>query len=49
MAKTFKSSGVTLAAPPGGYLVKSTKGPLLEGEETRAAAWIKGIASGTGA
>jgi flavodoxin len=35
--------GGLLAAPPEGFFVTGTKGPLKEGELERAAAWVKGI------
>jgi flavodoxin len=40
--KHLKEKGGTLAAP-GLFLVKGTKGPLVDGEEARAAAWARGI------
>jgi flavodoxin len=43
MAKVLGSKGGRLAAPPEGFFVLGSKGPLKEGELERAAAWIKGI------
>jgi flavodoxin len=44
IADSLTSKGGYLAAPPEGFIVKGTKGPLAEGELERAAAWAKGIA-----
>jgi flavodoxin len=44
IADSLKDKGGTLIAPPEGFIVKSTKGPLADGEPERAAAWAKGIA-----
>ena len=44
IADTLTIKGGNLAAPAEGFLVKSAKGPILDGELERAAAWAKGIA-----
>jgi flavodoxin len=44
IADTLKIKGGNLVAPAEGFLVKSAKGPILDGELERAAAWAKGIA-----
>jgi flavodoxin len=41
IADNLKGKGGTLIAPPEGFFVKSTKGPLIEGELERAASWAK--------
>ncbi len=43
IANNLKGKGGTLIAPPEGFFVKGTKGPLKEGELERAADWAKGI------
>ncbi len=43
IADSLKSKGGNIAAPPQGFLVKGTGGPLAEGELERAAEWAKGI------
>ncbi len=43
IADDLKEKGAALAAPGEGFLVKSTRGPLVEGELERAAAWAKAI------
>ena len=43
IAGNLEGKGVILAAPPEGFFVTSTKGPLKEGETERAAAWAKGL------
>ena len=43
IANSLKNKGGRLAAPPQGFIVLGSKGPLKEGELERAAAWIKGI------
>jgi flavodoxin I len=43
----LKEKGGTLL-PPGLFVVKGNKGPLMDGEEERAAAWAKGILRGDG-
>ena len=42
----IKQKGGNATAQPQGFFVKSTKGPLLEGEEERATAWAKAVAAG---
>jgi flavodoxin I len=44
--KTLQDKGAVMATPQGQFLVKSSKGPLEDGEEERAAAWARGIAEG---
>jgi flavodoxin I len=44
IADSLKDKGGTLIAPEGGFIVKGAKGPLVDGELERAAAWAKGIA-----
>ncbi|OGO24975.1 MAG: flavodoxin [Chloroflexi bacterium RBG_16_50_9] len=44
IADSLKRKGATLVASPEGFFVKSTKGPLREGELERAASWAKEIA-----
>ena len=41
IAGRLQKKGGALAAPPEGFYVGDTKGPLLEGELERAAAWAK--------
>ena len=43
IAGNLKEKGGTLIAPPEGFFVKSTKGPLKEGELERAASWVQRI------
>ena len=43
IAVRLAKCGGTPAAPPEGFLVKAAKGPLLDQELERAAAWAKGI------
>jgi len=42
----IKEKGGNATAQPQGFFVKSTKGPLLEGELERAAAWAKSVMAG---
>lgn len=42
----IKEKGGNSAAKPEGFIVKSAKGPLLDGELERAAAWAKAAAAG---
>lgn len=42
-AKQLEKDGAKLMTPPEGFFVKGTKGPLKEGEEERAANWVKEI------
>ena len=46
IARNLKGKGGVLIAPPEGFFVTGTKGPLKEGELERAAAWAKGILEG---
>lgn len=41
IGRALKSKGGTLVAPPEGFYVTGTKGPLKEGELERAGAWAK--------
>jgi flavodoxin len=43
IADTLTTKGASLVAPPEGFIVKATKGPLVEGELERAAAWAKNL------
>jgi len=43
IARNLKRKGGTLIAPPEGFFVTGSKGPLKEGELDRAAGWAKGI------
>jgi flavodoxin I len=43
IADSLKDKGGTLAAPPEGFFVKASKGPLKDGELERAAAWAKSL------
>lgn len=40
----LQKKGGTVAAPPEGFFVKNTQGPLAEGELERAVAWAKQLA-----
>jgi len=44
IAEALKDKGGNLVAPGEGFFVKATKGPLVDGELERAAAWAKSIA-----
>jgi flavodoxin len=44
IADDLKDKGSNLVAPGEGFFVKAVKGPLVDGELERAAAWAKGIA-----
>lgn len=44
MARRLQRLGAILAAPSEGFFVKATAGPLLAGEEQRAAAWARNLA-----
>lgn len=46
IAQRLESGGGTLLAPPEGFVVLGTKGPLKEGELARAAAWARQIVAG---
>jgi flavodoxin I len=43
IAGKLKTKGGVLIAPPEGFFVTGTRGPLKEGELERAASWAKGI------
>jgi flavodoxin I len=43
ITRYLTKKGGVLIAPPEGFLVTGTKGPLKEGELERAAAWAKGM------
>jgi flavodoxin len=43
MAKNIQKNAAHLLAPPEGFFVLGTKGPLLEGELERAVIWAEGI------
>jgi flavodoxin len=45
IAKRLRDKGGELVAPPEGFYVSDTEGPLLEGELERAAAWGQSIAT----
>lgn len=42
--KILKENGGNIITPAAGFIVKGAKGPLVEGELERAAAWAKDIA-----
>lgn len=41
IADVLKEKGASVVAPGEGFMVKTGKGPLVDGEEERAAAWAK--------
>jgi flavodoxin len=43
IAASLKNKGANLVAPPEGFIVLGSKGPLKEGELDRAKEWIKAI------
>lgn len=45
IAEALTAKGAVLVALPEGFFVKATKGPLVDGELERAAAWAKDIAA----
>ncbi len=45
IADALKTKGGNLVSPPEGFFVKGRRGPLLDGELERAAAWAKSIAA----
>ena len=45
IAEVLKKKGAKLIAEPEGFFVKAAKGPLAEGEETRAKGWGAKISS----
>ncbi len=48
IAASLEAKGGALIVPPEGFLVKKTKGPLVEGEVERASRWGKDIAGKSG-
>jgi flavodoxin I len=46
IADALKEKSAVLLAPPEGFFVKTGKGPLVDGELERAAAWGKSLAAG---
>jgi len=46
IARSLRNNGAALLAPPEGFFVLGTQGPLKEGELERAAGWAKGIVEG---
>ena len=46
IAVTLKDRGGKLMAPPEGFIVTGSKGPLKEGETERAAGWVKALMQG---
>jgi flavodoxin I len=45
IVNALKTKGGNLLSPPEGFFVKGRRGPLLDGELERAAAWAKSIAA----
>lgn len=45
IGKALASKGGTLVAPPEGFIVDGTEGPLKDGELARAAQWAKTLAA----
>ncbi len=43
IAKGLEGKGASLIVEPGGFFVKESEGPLVEGELERAAAWVKSL------
>lgn len=43
IAQALEKKGGKLIVPPEGFFVKDSEGPLLDGEEERAAGWVKEI------
>ncbi len=43
ISNRLKRRGGNLVVPPEGFYVEGTEGPLREGEEERAAGWVKSI------
>ena len=43
IAKRLRNGGYRLAAPPEGFIVTGTEGPLREGELARAREWGAGL------
>lgn len=46
IAQRLESSGGNLLAPPEGFVVLGTKGPLKEGELARAGGWARQVVAG---
>jgi flavodoxin len=46
ITRALQDKGGTPAGKPGDFFVKGTKGPLVQGETERAAAWAQEIAAG---
>ena len=46
MADSVKGKGANLLAPPEGFFVLGSKGPLKDGESERAAGWVKALIAG---
>lgn len=49
IAEILRLKGGELVAPPEGFFVDATKGPLMPGESERAAAWAKSLVEKVGA
>lgn len=43
IAKNLEKNGAKLLAPPEGFYVMGTEGPLMDGELARAVSWVKSI------
>ena len=43
IAERLRKAGARLAAPPEGFLVRDTEGPLLDGEIERAGQWARSL------
>jgi flavodoxin len=43
IAERMEALGATLVTEPEGFIVEGKKGPLVEGELERAAAWVRGL------
>lgn len=48
MTRRLQSLGAVVVAPPEGFYVEGTEGPLVAGEEARAADWAVALAARTG-
>ena len=48
IAARLEGCGGTMAAPPEGFFVRDTEGPLVEGELERAADWARRLIAGGG-
>jgi flavodoxin len=49
IARSLRRHGGELAAPPAGFVVEGSEGPMREGELDRAAAWATRLAESAGA